>query len=136
MGFKVKDASLAGTKALPASAGAVYTPTLDLGLGSHGDMLAECELHVNAPALSTTQLPDTKTMTYSVEHDTDPNFGTVATLFPTVIVQTGAGGAGALTADFNVRLPVDVNRYVRVKALGGAAIGDCSGASVLAELLF
>jgi hypothetical protein len=136
MAFGIKDAALSKSKALPAAAGSVYTDTLDLETGSHGQVLAECELHVSAPALNTTQLPDTKTMTYSVEHDTDPAFGTVATLFPTVIVQTGAGGAGAAASDVRLRVPLDVKRYVRVKALGGAAIGDCSGASVTAELLF
>jgi hypothetical protein len=87
------------------------------------------------------ELPNAATVTYDVEHDDDPAFGTAAALFPAVIVQTGAGGAGAAAAAWQGRLPVDVKRYVRVKATTADAseqvpVGDCSGKSVSAGLVF
>jgi hypothetical protein len=56
------------------------------------------EVLVSAPALSTTIAPDTRTMTYRIQHDTDSAFGTAATLVDNLIVQTGAGGVGAAAA--------------------------------------
>jgi hypothetical protein len=135
MGYAVKDANLNVTKALPNGAATIYSDGIDLGHGSRGDFLAEVELKVSAPALTTTQLPDTKTMTYTVQHDDAVGFGTVADLYSAVIVQTGAGGAGAAAATFTLRLPVDVKRYVRIKAVNSGA-GDASGASLTCEVLF
>ena len=133
MGYAVKDALLKVTKALPAAAGSVYTSGIALG---GGDFLADAEFKVSAPALTTTQLPDTKTMTYTVQHDDDPAFGSPTTLLGTVIVQTGSGGAGAAVATFTFRAPVDVKKNIRLQTTGGAAIGDCSGASATLEALF
>jgi len=135
MGYAVKDTALKVTKALPNGAATVYSDGIDLGHGSKGDFLANAEFKVSAPALTTAQLPDTKTMTYTLQHDDAAGFGTVADLLPGVIVQTGAGGAGAAAATFTIRLPVDVKRYVRVKAVGSAA-GDASAASMTFEVLF
>ena len=135
MGYAVKDEALKVTKALPNGAATVYSDGLDLGHGSRGDFLAAADFKVSAPALTTAQLPDTKTMTYSVQHDDDPAFGTAADLYPSVLVQTGAGGAGAAAATFTCRLPVDVKRYVRVKAVNSGT-GDASGASLTFEGLF
>ena len=134
MGFAVKDTLLKATKALPNGAATVYSDGLDLGHGSRGDFLAAADFKVSAPALATAQLPDTKTMTFSIQHDDDAAFGTVADLYPGVIVQTGADGAGAAAATFTARLPVDVKRYVRVKAVNSGA-GDASGASLTFEAL-
>jgi hypothetical protein len=135
MGYAVKDALLKATKALPNGAASIYSDGIDLGHGSRGDFLASAEFKVSAPALTTAQLPDTKTMTYTVQHDDAAGFGTVADLLTAVIVQTGAGGAGAAAATFTLRLPVDVKRHVRVKATNSGT-GDASGASLTFEVLF
>jgi hypothetical protein len=135
MGFAVVDALLKATKALPNGAASVQTDAFDLGHGSKGDFLAPCELKIEAPALAVADLADADTMTYIVQHDDDAAFGTVATLHDKVIVQTGAGGAGAAAASAAVRLPLDVKRYVRVKATNSGA-GDASDKSVTASLLF
>ena len=134
MGFAVKDSLLKVTKALPNGAATVYSDGIDLGHGSRGDFLAAADFKVSAPTLTTAQLPDTKTMTYSIQHDDDAAFGAVADLYPGVIVQLGAGGAGAAALTFTARLPVDVKRYVRVKAVNSGA-GDASGASLTFEAL-
>ena len=135
MALAVKDAALKVTKALPNGAATVYSDGIDLGHGSKGDFLAEVEFKISAPVLTTTQQPDAKTLTYTIQHDDAPAFGTVADLYPGVIVQLGAGGAGAAAATFTARLPVDVKRYVRVKAVGSAS-GDASGSSLTFEVLF
>lgn len=135
MGFKVRDANLKQSQALPNGAASTATAGFDLGHGASGDFLANTELLIAAPALTTTELADTQTITYSVEHDDAASFSTVATLMSSVIVQTGAGGAGAPAATSQVRLPVDVKRYVRVKATK-TGTSNASTASMTAEMLF
>lgn len=133
---QVQDAGLIKTKALPNGAAAVNSDGLDTGLrGSRGAFLTECELLIEAPALATAALPDTKTMTYKVQHDSDSAFGTAVTLADAVLVQTGAGGAGAAAASARVRLPSTVSRYVRVVATNSGA-GDASGSSMTVSLNF
>lgn len=134
MGFGIKDTLLKVTKALPNGAASTTSDGIDLGHGTRGDFVAPCELKISAPALGVTPLPDAKTMIFIVEHDDASNFSGVATLLDRVIIQTGAGGAGAAAATKTVRLPVDTKRYVRVKATGSAS-GDASGSSFTAELL-
>lgn len=131
----VRDAALIQTKALPNGAAATAIDGFDLGHGSKGDFLAQCELLIEAPALGATPLPNAKTMTFSVEHDTDPAFGTAVVLADKVIVQTGAGGVGDGAETARFRLPTNVNRYVRVKATGSGA-GDASASSFTVSVVF
>lgn len=131
---QMSDASLAVTKALPPDASSVTSDAIDLGHGTAGDFLANCELEIVAPALTNAQLGNTSTMTYIVEHDDDSAFGSAATLIDRVIVQTGAG-AGAAAVTKRVRLPKGVKRYVRVKATNSAA-ADASAKSLTAGLKF
>ena len=133
--LSVQDAQLTKTKALPNGAATIYTDGIDLGVSANGRHLAQCELEISAPALATADLGDAATMKYSVEMDTDSAFGSATALFTDVLTQTGAGGAGAAAATKRVRLPSDVERYVRVKAVNSAA-GDASDKSVTAKLLF
>lgn len=135
MGFGVRDAALEVTKALPNGAATTASDGIDLGHGPKGDFLVNCELAIEAPALGATPMPNAKTMTYDVFHDTDAAFGTEVKLGTAVLVQTGAGGVGCAAATARFRLPVDVNRYVRVKATGSGA-GDASGSSFTAGLRF
>lgn len=133
--FTVGDRNFYTTKTLPASATTADSTGFDLGHGSaRGDFLANCELKISAPALATGQLGDGATMKYTVQHDDDVAFGTAATLEADVITQTGAGGAGAAAATYTMRLPVDVKRYVRVRATNSA--GNSSASSMTVELLF
>ena len=136
--LNVRDASHIQTKALPASAGSVYTScVVDLGAKGARDVLkAQLELLISAPALGTTPLPDTETMIYFVQMDSDVAFGSPTSVYGTVLTQTGAGSAGAAAATKRVWLPSDCERYVRVGATGSTTIGDCSGSSVTAEALF
>lgn len=130
----VRDAALIQTKALPNGAAATVIDGFDLGHGSKGDFLAQAELLIEAPALGATPLPNAKTMTFSVEHDTDSAFGTPVVLADKVIVQTGAGGVGDVAKSARFRLPTDVKPNVRVKATGSGA-GDASGSSFTVSLI-
>jgi len=127
-----EDAALEQDKALPVAAGSVYTTAFDLGTGTQ-DFVAGAEFRIEAPALAVTPLPNGETMKYSVEHSADNS--SFADLLPDVLTQTGAAGAGAAAANMNVALPVDVYRYVRVKATGSTSIGNCSASEVTAKLV-
>lgn len=134
-----KDGVLTAVKALPASAGSVYTAAFDLGAGPH-DLVDSVDIEVIAPALNTTQLPDTKTVTYFVQTSADDS--TYVNLFEAVIVQTGAGAAGDVTSTVVLPLRGRINaalgnlrRYVRVGVTTGTGAGDCSAAEVTASLL-
>lgn len=105
-------------------------------------MFADVEFQISAPALNTTQLPDAKTMKYSVMLDTvDPIDGSSTVYLLDLITQTGAGGAGAAAQTKKFRLPSDLaNILASARILGaraiGSASGDASGASATLEALF
>lgn len=126
--LNLQDALLKMSHALAASPGAVHTAGIDLGNSQFGDFVAEAQVAVTAPALSLAQLPNADVVTYIVEHDTDPAFGTATTLL-TAGTQTGASSAGAAGATYISRLPVTVKRYIRGTFTTGSGAGDCSAAS-------
>lgn len=134
-GYKVADAALKETKALSNGAGTVNSSGFDLGAVSYlAARLAAMEGRVTAPALTTAELPDGTTVTYSAQHSSDGL--TWATLAASILVQTGAGGAGAAAAVANYAIPSNCYRYVRVSAVVGAGGGNCSGKSVTHQLVF
>ena len=135
MTMLVGDAKLKREKALPNGAGSVNTDGIDLGHNASGAFLARCEFLLTAPALTTTELPDAQTMTYIVQHAWQSDFSDAATLLNNVIVQTGAGGAGAPTAELRFCVPSDVRRHVRARATKSGA-GNASGKSMTLDLLF
>lgn len=135
-GYNAADASLRKTKALPNGIGAVNSDGIDAGrLTSKGSVVAPCELLISGPILTTAELPDTKTIKYDVQCDADSAFGSPRTLAKEVLVQTGAGAAGAAAAEARFRLPTDCEQYVRVVATNDAT-GNASGKSLTMALLF
>lgn len=137
MSYQVRDKSLVVSKALSNGAGSVVSDGIDLGHGTHPQVvLPEFEIEIDAPALTTTLLPNTETMTYDIEHDDDPAFGTVATALKSVVVQTGAGGVGAAAiAGTKARLPSTVKRYIRMKVTK-TGTGNASTVSGTMRLVF
>lgn len=133
--FNNKDASLIQTKALSNGAGSASIDGFDLGISADADFVSDMELEIEAPALTTSALPNAQTMTYSVEHDDASDFSSAVELADQVIVQTGADSAGADAVTKRFRLPTDVKRYVRVKATKGGT-GDASGASMTVSACF
>ena len=120
------------TRALPASAGTVYSAGIDLGAG---DKLAPFEVMLSAPALTVTQLPNAKTQTYSIEQDDNAAFNSPTAIENGVVVQTGANSAGAVAVAFACRVKTACERYIRLKVVGGTDVGDCSAAEATLELL-
>ena len=127
------DLALQVTKALPSGASTVATDGIDLENSANAHHSGGFELLVQAPALVVGELADTETMKYDVYHDTAVGFGTEALLLRDVVVQTGAGGAGAAAQNVAVALPSHVSRYVRVKATNSAAL-DCSGKTLTVDV--
>jgi hypothetical protein len=134
--FAARDASLLRTTALPTAAASPATSaSIDLKKTAQEHFLAECEIEIVAPALSTTQLPDTDTAIYDVLMSDSANLGTPTVLFPAVITQTGAAGAGAAAATKRVRLPSDVKRYIGLLCTTSDASADASGVSMTLDVL-
>lgn len=137
--YELTDAELQKSNALPAAASTTVNGTaIDLGnaLSQNGARLEPCELKLSVPAVTTTMVPDAKTITYSIESATDAAFSSPIALATSCIVQTGAGSAGAAAATFRMKVPTGCARYVRAKAVSGANVTDSSAVSMTLELLF
>ena len=137
--FGVRDASLASNDALPAAASTTVNGTaIDLGeITCHGARLEACEALLSAPALSNTVLPNTKTMTYSIEGSELANFASKSTLAGSCIVQTGDGtGNAAAATTCRYKLPSNCPRYIRAVAVSGANTTNAAALEMTLELLF
>lgn len=130
--------------ALPASAGAVTSASMDLGDPVAGVPYVTTEIvnvAIVAPALNATQLPNSATATYTIQDSADNSsfaaigvqagVGGLATT-----VQTGAGGVGAAAQTVTYKLPPGTRRYIRVSITTAVSPGDCSAASAVLELVF
>jgi hypothetical protein len=134
--FALRDNTLKTTRALPSGASSVTQAAgFDVGNSSRGDLLANAELLISAPALAVGQLANGSTMKYDVVMSVNSDLSSPTIIAKEVLVQTGAGGAGAAAATARFRLPTNCARYVGVKATNSAA-ADASAASLTSELLF
>lgn len=134
--YLAQDANYVTTKALPNGAASVETSGLDLGaLTTRGARLEEDEILIEAPILTTAELPDAQTMKYDVQTDDDVDWGSAKTIAKEVLVQTGAGGEGAAAASARFRIPTDAERYIRIQATNSGA-GNCSSKSMTFSIRF
>lgn len=132
----VRDNSLKLTRALPNGAATVYSTGLDTGVGPQGSQPANVEYLLSAPAMNATEMPDGKTMIYSILTDTvAPIDGSSTVLYPSVLTQTGAGGAGCAAATFRFKLPSTATRILGFRAVGSAS-GNATTASATLEAVF
>lgn len=120
--------------ALPAAASGV-TQSTGFDFGTDALKTANIELELVVPALSATIVPDTRTVTVTVETSTTSVFTAVAREIYRK-VQTGAGGAGVPAYNHLVRLPSDCEQYVRAKVTFGALTTDGSAVSATFRILF
>ena len=135
----VLDANYIVTRTLPSSASStVNSSSIDLGDSVSGIPFATTEtvnLQVLAPALTTTMLPDTRTMSYVIADSADNSsftaIGTLATQ-----VQTGASSSGASAATYTFKLPPNTRRYVRLQITSGASTTDSSTKTATLQLAF
>lgn len=136
--FNLKDANLKVSRALPASASASVTSAtaIDLGHGSNGNPLFSGELLVTAPAVNTTMAPDTRTFTYDLVSSANSDLSSPTTVVAGIIVQTGAGGVGAVGASARYKPASDSKRYYGVKITSGASTTDASAVSATLEAVF
>lgn len=132
---EIKDALLKDTKALPNGAATVYSTGIDTSKSPTGKQLAEVEYLLTAPAMNATEMPDAKTMIYSILVDTVlPVDGSSTVLYPSVITQTGAGGVGCAAATYRFKLPSTAPRLVGFRAVGSAS-GNATTASATLEVV-
>jgi hypothetical protein len=138
MPFNVQDALLSVSIALPNGANTVNSPVIDLGSNegipesaaptSEQDYLIRGELLISAPALTASQLPNSQTMTYSVQMCASSGFGSGVQTYSTPLVQTGAASAGAAAATARVRPASNALRYWRLSVVNSGS-GNASGVS-------
>lgn len=128
----LRDKSLTITAALPNGAASTTTAAIDLESGTSGDFVANVELELSVPALTSTEVADTQTITYIVETSATSGFGSTTTLM-TLQTVTGSSGVAALTRRF--KLPTNVQRYVRVKATKTGASNASTSSMTLTLLM-
>jgi hypothetical protein len=120
-------------RTLPAGASStVYSASIDLNAVTPF-IPSNVEFEIQAPVLNNTQLPDTRTVTYTMQDSADDSS------FADLIVaskstQTGAGNVGAAAIVTRVTLPSSVRRYVRLAVTTGGSTGNCSGASAYLKI--
>lgn len=135
MNPSVRDVNLISTVTLPVGAATTVGSAIDLGLSTRGQYLAQAELLIEAPALTTGQLPDTKTITYDVIQSVNSDLSSPTVLVAGILVQTGAGGAGAAAATARFRPATNVAQYIGIRATGVATVA-ASGSKTTGSLVF
>ena len=133
----IKDLDMQVTSAMPAAASTtVNGSALDLGaLTAQGSRPPNLELISTIPALSTTILPNTRTMTITLQASDDSAFGSGVVDLASLVL-TGAGGVGIADVS-ELRAPIGMNnlRYVRQKIVSGASTTDASALNAVLNLV-
>jgi hypothetical protein len=125
----IQDKTFVITRALPTADGTVTSADIDLGTDVYKP--EEVELEITVPALNATQLPNSDTLTITVQNGAAATPTASLFVLPTITGSTGyAGGT------FRFRLPSNAARYLNVKFVAAGGTGDISGASATIKLLF
>lgn len=126
----LRDADLRVTHVLPAAASTtIVTSGIDLGaLTPQASRPDGLELVFKVPALDATALPNTRTLTLTIEASDDPAFGSGVDVLATKVI-TGAGGVGAAADEARCGVQSNTKRYVRGKGVTGVSAGDQSAVS-------
>src|SRR5260370_42441432 len=130
----IQDASISPAAfALPAAASSsTQSTSIDFGLDTYkGERI---ELDLSVPALSTTIVPDTRTVSYIIETSTTSNFAAIAeTLLNDVVA--GAGGVGVPAYLARVRAPSNA-QFVRFRVAFGASCTTGAAVNATGKVLF
>ena len=122
--------------ALPAGASTtVNGASIDLSTNTAFHATVELELVSSSSTLSTSALPDTRTLTYTLQESTDDTTFTDVYVLSEALM-TGAGGAGDTANTARFRLPSDISQYIRVECVSGVSVGDCSGSTMALTMRF
>lgn len=133
-GRQQTDASLTATFALPSSASSSTNQATPFDLGADLYKTENVEVELSVPALSTTIVPDTRTVTYILETCTATNFSTIdQTLYSETFTGASSAGVGAQTKI--VRLPSNCARYLRGKVTFGASTTTGAAVSATVKIL-
>lgn len=133
--FLMKDVDLKETKALPAGAASTTSDAINLGVSSRGVTPGEMELLITYPDLTLLQLPDTKTMTYTLLGSANSDLS-APSIIEVVKTQTGATGTDPCPGGtIRRRVPADGPQYWGLKATG-VATADGSASSMSIQLVF
>jgi hypothetical protein len=134
---RVFDSQMRATRALPASISAVVSSAMDTGARTSMGLEPPVEFLLTAPALSTAQLPDTKIMSYDIIGSANADLSSSTTVAPGVLVQTGAGGAGAAGATKRIRAASDWPRFLGFQINPSASgTGDASATTATLDAAF
>jgi len=143
---RLKDKQILQEDSLPTADGTAYSTAIDLGaLASYtlnpspgGRFVGE--LLIEIPALTTTQLPDDDTITFSILSETtlDANGidGNSTVEAADIAKVTGAGGAGISATNFRYGIYSNFPRYIGVKAVAAGGTGDISGSDMTTSIVF
>lgn len=133
-GLRRQDNLLNRSKALPVGATTVVADAIDLQQSTNGSFLANVEFLLNAPLLTAAELPDTKTIIYSVLASANADMSAPDVIHAACITQTGDGVNGAAAAEFKFRVNSETKRYVSVKAVGVATVAASAKSLTLKPL--
>ncbi len=133
MGRSIIDNDLNETDvALPTADGTSYSADIDLGADPYKG--ENYELLVTVPDLTVTHLPNSDTLTINLVSGAA---ATPTTVKQSIATLTGAGGVGTSGPDtFRVRVPSDVERYIRVQFVAAGGTGDMSAVDATVGLRF
>jgi hypothetical protein len=126
----IQDSDFIVTRALPTADGTVTSADFDLGADIYKG--ENFELEVIIPALTSTLLPTSSTLTMTVQGGAAV---TPTTSLNLVQITTGTGSTVA-EQKIRFRLPSNCPRYVNVKFVASGGTGDMSGVSAMAKVLF
>ncbi|MBM4087342.1 MAG: hypothetical protein FJ272_21330 [Planctomycetes bacterium] len=131
--YNLKDATLIVTRALPNGSATVNSTSIDAKRTASGVFLADVEVDIQAPAVTTGMLADGSTIIYSLQDSADNS--SFAAIQTALITQTGAAGAGAAATSARTKLPSTVRRYIRLSIVKNVA-GDATSVSATFQLVF
>ncbi|MEM1061863.1 MAG: hypothetical protein AAGJ97_05980 [Planctomycetota bacterium] len=135
MPLNSRDLALEVEIALPAAAGSVTSPSIELhGGDDRSDFTKLCELVVELPAFTTAELPDGNVVSVDLIHSDKADLSGAETLYSGVPLVTGANGTGALATKKHCRFPLAVKAYVGIAVTTDAAV-DVSAKKATAYLV-
>jgi hypothetical protein len=115
--------------ALPNGAATAYSDDIDLGALR---LPENVEFQLEIPDATTTEAPDTRTLTVDLVAGAA---ATPTTQASRAKVYTGAGGAGFTGSQGRFGVARDAGRYIRARAVGGASFGDMSAKKGILRIL-
>jgi hypothetical protein len=137
--YNINDAAVSPAAfALGAAGATTRSAQIDLQTASTSGLnprIEAMELEIQAPALAVGELANGQTVTYALE-DSSAAGGGYTLRADSIVVQTGAGGAGAAAQTVRAKIPSDALRYVNIRCVSSAGAGNPSTQNCTVKLLF